>query len=78
MLSSFIEEKNYWRDVLLIMQMEFSFGPKRWLPKEQLLDKNEDADVYSLGLHAPGFFDKVLNVDKCFLQSEPANKVIIY
>ncbi|XP_076902420.1 uncharacterized protein LOC143557172 [Bidens hawaiensis] len=57
-------------------KMEFSFGPKRWLPKEKLADKSEDANVFSLGLHAPGFFDKVLNVDKCFLQSEPANKVL--
>ncbi|XP_023751723.1 uncharacterized protein LOC111900071 [Lactuca sativa] len=57
-------------------KMEFSFGPKRWLPKEQLLERSEDANVYALGLHAPGFFDKVLNVDKCFLQSEPANKVL--
>ncbi|KAI3802723.1 hypothetical protein L1987_30864 [Smallanthus sonchifolius] len=58
-------------------KMEFSFGPKRWLPKEQLADKSEDAsNVFSLGLHAPGFFNKVLNVDKCFLQSEPANKVL--
>ncbi|PWA50800.1 RNA methyltransferase family protein [Artemisia annua] len=57
-------------------KMEFSFGTKRWLPKEQLLDKSQDANFYSLGLHAPGFFDKILNVDKCFLQSEPANKVL--
>lgn len=57
-------------------KMEFSFGTKRWLPKEQLQERGEDANVYALGLHAPGFFDKVLNVDKCFLQSEPANKVL--
>lgn len=60
------------------MQMEFSFGPQRWLPKESLQDRIVDDDAnenYALGLHAPGFFDKILNVDNCLLQSHPANKV---
>lgn len=56
--------------------MEFSFGPQRWLPVEMLDQRGEDGpESFALGLHAPGFFDKVLNVDKCLLQSEPANLV---
>lgn len=55
--------------------MEFSFGMKRWVPAEMLLQEVEEPNKYALGLHAPGFFDKVLNVDKCLLQSDPANKV---
>ena len=55
--------------------MEFSFGAKKWLPREALEEKQEGDISYALGLHAPGFFDKVLNVDKCLLQSEPANRV---
>ncbi|GMN37071.1 hypothetical protein TIFTF001_006501 [Ficus carica] len=59
-------------------KMEFSFGPDRWVPKELLAEKNEGDKImnYALGLHAPGFFDKVLNVNKCLLQSEPANLVL--
>lgn len=57
------------------MQMEFSFGPKGWVPAEQLQEKSTDECVYALGLHAPGFFDKVLNVNKCLLQSDSANEV---
>ena len=55
--------------------MEFSFGTQEWLPKELLLEKQDGSESYALGLHAPGFFDKVLNVNKCLLQSEPANMV---
>ncbi|XP_024027797.1 uncharacterized protein LOC21386658 [Morus notabilis] len=60
-------------------KMEFSFGPERWVPKELLAEKNEGDKIknYALGLHAPGFFDKVLNVNKCLLQSEPANMVLV-
>lgn len=60
---------------LLVMQMEFSFGPKGWVPAEQLQEISTDECVYALGLHAPGFFDKVLNVNKCLLQSDSANEV---
>jgi hypothetical protein len=54
-------------------QMEFSFGADRWIPDVE--EKSEQS--FALGLHVPGFFDKVLDVDKCLLQSEAANKVIV-
>ncbi|KAL5226554.1 hypothetical protein ABZP36_014819 [Zizania latifolia] len=65
-------------------KMEFSFGTKRWVQREWKEEKDEGAvkeekiegGGYSLGLHAPGFFDKVLHVEKCLLQSEPADKVL--
>ncbi|XP_050234930.1 uncharacterized protein LOC126683139 [Mercurialis annua] len=57
-------------------KMEFSFGSQKWVPKELLGEKLDGSENYALGLHAPGFFDKVLNVEKCLLQSEPANTVL--
>ncbi|CDO97950.1 unnamed protein product [Coffea canephora] len=57
-------------------KMEFSFGPKPWLPPKLLEEGYGDSHSYALGLHAPGFFDKILNVHKCLLQSEAANKVL--
>lgn len=55
--------------------MEFSFGNKKWVPAELLQQECDETDEYALGLHAPGFFDKVLNINKCLLQSDSANKV---
>ncbi|KAK1571400.1 hypothetical protein Q3G72_016341 [Acer saccharum] len=57
-------------------KMEFSFGSKTWLPKESFQEKGDRKENYALGLHAPGFFDKVLNVEKCLLQSKPADMVL--
>ncbi|XP_058068412.1 uncharacterized protein LOC131217482 isoform X2 [Magnolia sinica] len=58
-------------------KMEFSFGTQKWLPREKMLqEKDQDSIGYALGLHAPGFFDKVLHVEKCLLQSEAANAVL--
>ncbi|PON47831.1 23S rRNA (uracil(1939)-C(5))-methyltransferase RlmD [Parasponia andersonii] len=57
-------------------KMEFSFGSEKWLPRGSFVEKHEGNNNYALGLHAPGFFDKVLNVNKCLLQSESANMVL--
>lgn len=57
-------------------KMEFSYGTRKWLPPELLLQEGDENNEYALGLHAPGFFDKVLNIDKCLLQSDPANRVL--
>lgn len=57
-------------------KMEFSFGTQKWLPREQYQKNEVGSGGYALGLHAPGFFDKVLDINKCLLQSEPANKVL--
>lgn len=59
----------------LALQMEFSFGTQKWLPRDRLQEQDQYANGHSLGLHAPGFFDKVLHIEKCLLQSEAANMV---
>jgi len=56
--------------------MEFSFGAQRWVPRDVVTGELGLVEQgYALGLHAPGFFDKVLHVNKCLLQSEATNKV---
>ena len=57
-------------------KMEFSFSDKRWLTKDEI-GKEEIIDKdFALGLHIPKVFDKVLDIDECFLQSELSNKIL--
>lgn len=57
-------------------KMEFSFSEKRWLTKDEIAkDETLDKD-FSLGLHIPKIYDKVLDVNECFLQSEISNKIL--
>lgn len=57
-------------------KMEFSFSDKRWLTKNEIgKDENVDKD-FALGLHIPRIFDKVLDIDECFLQSDLSNKIL--
>ena len=53
-------------------KMEFTFSDRRWITENESKEKPEN---FALGLHVPGRFDKVLDIDKCFLQSDTSNKV---
>ncbi|NWF50357.1 MAG: 23S rRNA (uracil(1939)-C(5))-methyltransferase RlmD [Ignavibacteriaceae bacterium] len=57
-------------------KMEFSFSEKRWLTKEEISKGRIFDKDFSLGLHIPKIYDKVLDVDECFLQSEVSNNIL--
>lgn len=58
-------------------KMEFSVAAKRWLSPEEIQKKDEIRDQYfAVGLHIPRIFDKVLDIDECFLQSETSTKIL--
>jgi len=53
---------------------EFSFSNKRWLTKEEVdAGKSNLEDV--LGFHRAGAFDKIVPINKCFLQKDPSNDI---
>ena len=57
-------------------KMEFSFTEKRWLTSEEISsDKNIDS-VFGLGLHIPKFYEKVLDIDECFLHPVINNAIL--
>ena len=51
-------------------KMEFSFSTKRWLTKDEIKTGDTFTKNFALGLHVPGYFDKVIDLQECFLQSE--------
>ena len=57
-------------------KMEYSFSDKRWLTKEEINSGEVIVRNFALGLHVPNVFDKVLDIDECFLQSELSNKIL--
>ncbi len=58
-------------------KMEFSFSDRRWLLPDELNVEHVSRN-FALGLHVPGTFDKILQIDKCLLQSEMANKILLF
>ena len=53
-------------------KLEFSFSNKRWLTRAEIdseISNKEDV----LGFHRSGAFDKVIDIEKCWLQPDPSN-----
>jgi 23S rRNA (uracil1939-C5)-methyltransferase len=63
-------ETRYYRN-----KMEYTFGNKRFLRKEELGDLSISGDQNVVGFHAKGLFDKIVDIDTCYLQAEPTNKI---
>ena len=65
-------EKIYWYR----NKMEFSFGTERWLTAEEIASEEDIDRDFALGLHAPGRFNRVIDVERCWLQSEESNRIL--
>lgn len=56
-------------------KMEFSFSANRWLSQNEI-DTGEDVENKNgLGFHIPGMWDKILDINKCWLQKDPSNAI---
>ncbi len=56
-------------------KLEFTFSNKRWLTKEEI-ESGKDFDNHNaLGFHVPKVWDKVIDIEKCHLQTDPSNAI---
>lgn len=56
-------------------KMEFTCTNRRWLMTQELEDKSIDMG-FALGLHVPGIFDKILDINVCLLQPPQGNLIL--
>jgi 23S rRNA (uracil1939-C5)-methyltransferase len=56
-------------------KLEYTFSNRRYLLREELADPQISAIQDAAGFHARGIFDKVVDVDTCYLQDEPTNGI---
>jgi 23S rRNA (uracil1939-C5)-methyltransferase len=61
------------KDTFYRNKLEFTFSNKRWLTSDEF--NSETKNLNALGFHVPGLFDKIININKCWLQPEPSNKI---
>jgi 23S rRNA (uracil1939-C5)-methyltransferase len=55
-------------------KLEFTFSSFGWLTNEQI-KSGENYDRNALGFHMPGRFDKILDIQHCYLQPDPSNAI---
>lgn len=56
-------------------KMEFSFSDTKWLTQEQIASEEVIDREHALGFHIPKMWDKILDIDHCYLQPDPSNAI---
>ena len=66
------EKNRYYRN-----KLEYTFSNKKWLTFEEMDARKErnETDSNGIGFHIPGMFDKIIDIEECFLQPEPSNEI---
>ncbi len=55
-------------------KLEFAFANKRWLLSEEMAQPHLEGQP-AVGFHRAGAFDKVVDIQECWLQAEPSNLI---
>ncbi|HZV70052.1 MAG TPA: 23S rRNA (uracil(1939)-C(5))-methyltransferase RlmD [Saprospiraceae bacterium] len=56
-------------------KLEFTATDRRWLTEEELARQDEIFNKNGIGFHLVGAFDKVLDIQHCYLQADPSNDI---
>lgn len=65
-----LEKTKFYRN-----KLEFTFSNKRWLTEEEVREDVKYDQMNAVGFHIPGAFDKVLAIEKCWLQDDISNQI---
>ncbi len=57
-------------------KLEYTFSDRKWLSAEEM--ECGAGNQPGLGFHVGKFFDKVLDINKCYLQREPSNAIRLF
>ena len=63
------KETSYYRN-----KLEYTFSDKRWLTDGDMRS-DQEMEMNALGYHIPGRFDKILDIEHCYLQADPSNTI---
>ncbi len=56
-------------------KLDFAFSNKKWLTIQEIESEEKFDNRNGLGFHIAGAFDKVLDIEKCHLQSDLSNQI---
>ncbi len=56
-------------------KLEFTFSSRRWFLHDEDPEEVPENERNGLGFHVGRFFDKVLDIEHCYLQRDPSNSI---
>ena len=67
------EKQYYYRN-----KVEYSFSNRKWLTDGAPAGTYTEEQCKGFGYHLPGLFDRVIDIEHCYLQAEPSNKIRLF
>ncbi|MFP4025228.1 MAG: 23S rRNA (uracil(1939)-C(5))-methyltransferase RlmD [Thiohalospira sp.] len=64
------EKTKYYRN-----KLEFTFSNNRWLSRDEIDTDKKIENNNALGFHIPRLWDKIVDINHCYLQEEPSNEI---
>jgi len=64
------ENTQYYRN-----KLEYTFSNNKWLTDDEIKSKEQIDERNALGFHIPKRFDKILDIQHCYLQDTPSNEI---
>ena len=59
-------------------KLEFSFSNRKWLTDGAPAGTYSEEDCKGFGYHLQGLFDRVIDVEHCYLQADPSNDIRLF
>lgn len=56
-------------------KLEFTFGNRKWIEENEPQYDKSGRNLDALGFHVQGMFDRIIDIEKCYLQEEPSNLI---
>lgn len=67
------EKQYYYRN-----KVEYSFSNRKWLTDGAPTGTYTEEQCKGFGYHLPGLFDRVIDIEHCYLQAEPSNEIRLF
>lgn len=67
------EKQYYYRN-----KLEYAFSNRKWLTDGAPSGTYGEDEVKGLGFHLPSLFDRVVDVEQCYLQADPSNDIRLF
>lgn len=64
------EKEFYYRN-----KLEFTFSNRKWLTESSQSEPAENRNLNGLGFHIPGMFDRIVDLENCYLQDGSSNDI---
>ncbi len=67
------DETFYYRN-----KLEYTFSNRKWLTDGAPAGTKNEDDLKGLGFHLSGMFDRILDLEHCYLQPDPSNAIRLF